>query len=177
MSENESAVNTNQDEADVNSLELAAKEIGIEVAVREINIIMAKKQQLIDIGEQDSPEVEELLRQAKEKLEAIVDSVHVSGNEMLLEIVLDPSFLDNIKKNREEAKHEMNLIKQEVQKTRQEEMQKIKENPDFYIKKLYESNLKERKTVAEQSLRIRVLEKQNEYLINKLDKIQGLLNN
>ena len=97
MSENESAVNTNQDEADVNSLELAAKEIFIEVAVREINIIMAEKQKLIENGEQDSPEVEELSRQAKEKLEAIVDLVHVSGDEMLLEIVLNPSFLDNIK--------------------------------------------------------------------------------
>lgn len=59
-------------------------------------------------------------------------------------------------------------LKEGIKTFKNKEIEDLKQNPEKYIKQFYKNNLQMKKVIANQSLKIRVLEKENQYLAEKL---------
>ncbi len=59
-------------------------------------------------------------------------------------------------------------LKEGIKTFKNKEIEDLKQNPEKYIKQFYKNNLQMKKVIANQSLKIRLLEKENEYLAEKL---------
>ena len=59
-------------------------------------------------------------------------------------------------------------IKEHVKTFKNKEIEDLKQKPEKYLKQFYKNNLQMKKIIATQSLKIRVLDRENQYLAEKL---------